>query len=174
MEKHIILVGFMGSGKSTIGKVLAEQLNVDFIDSDEVIAKQEGMSISALFDSKGEDYFRQKEREFVLSLANLKPSVIAVGGGLPCFENNLDLLKENGTIFYLNVSVMMLVKRLQNEKSERPLIAKLEDKELSNFVFDRLIERTAFYRKAHHIIPNETGNVDVAVSEIKRHLGSAR
>jgi len=174
MEKHIVLVGFMGSGKSTIGKVLAEQLGVDFIDADEVIVKQEGMSISALFETKGEDYFRQKEREFVVNLKNVQPSVIAVGGGLPCYENNLELLKESGTVFYLNVSVMTLVKRLQVEKSNRPLIAKLEDKEFSNFVFDRLIERTAFYRKAHHIIPNETGNVELAVKDVKGYLGSAR
>jgi len=166
MEKHIILVGFMGSGKSTIGKVLAEQLGVDFIDSDEVISKNEGLSISEIFETKGEDCFRQKEREFVLGLPNVKPSVIAVGGGLPCFEDNLDLLKNAGTVFYLNVSVMTLVKRLQNEKSQRPLLANLEDKDLSNFVFDKLIERTAFYRKANHIIPNETGNVDAAVKEI--------
>jgi shikimate kinase len=166
MEKHVILVGFMGSGKSTIGKVLAERLEVDFIDSDEEISKNEGLSVSEIFDRKGEAYFRQKEREFVLNLSNVKPAVIAVGGGLPCFEDNLELLKKAGTVFYLNVSVMTLVKRLQNEKSQRPLLANLEDKELSNFVFDKLIERTAFYRKANHIIPNETGSVDAAVQEI--------
>ena len=166
MEQHIILIGFMGSGKSTIGKVLAEQLSVDFIDSDEVISKQEGCSVSDLFETKGEAYFREKEHEFVLNLSTRKLAVIAVGGGLPCFGNNLELLKKNGTVFYLNVSVMMLVKRLQNEKAQRPLLANLEDKELSNFVFDRLIERTAFYRKAHYIIPNETGNAEIAVKEI--------
>lgn len=166
MEKHIILVGFMGSGKSTIGKVLAEQLGVEFIDSDEVISEKEGMTVSEIFEQKGEDYFRQKERDFVEDLANRKPSVVAVGGGLPCFENNLELLKQSGTVFYLNVSVMTLVKRLQDEKTVRPLLAGLEGKELSNFVFDKLIERTAFYRKAHHIIPNETANVDAAVKEI--------
>ena len=174
MEKHVILVGFMGSGKSSIGKVLAERLEVDFIDSDEEISKNEGLSVSEIFDRKGEAYFRQKEREFVLSLSNVKPAVIAVGGGLPCFEDNLELLKKAGTVFYLNVSVMTLVKRLQNEKSQRPLLANLEDKELSNFVFDKLIERTAFYRKANHIIPNETGSVDAAVQEISGYLGSAR
>ncbi len=174
MEKHVILVGFMGSGKSTIGKVLAERLEVDFIDSDEEISKNEGLSVSEIFDRKGEAYFRQKEREFVLKLSNVKPAVIAVGGGLPCFEDNLELLKKAGTVFYLNVSVMTLVKRLQNEKSQRPLLANLEDKELSNFVFDKLIERTAFYRKANHIIPNETGTVDATVKEISGYLGSAR
>lgn len=168
MDKHIILVGFMGSGKSTVGRLLAKELAVDFIDSDEVISSQEGMSVSAIFDTKGEAYFRQKEVEFVNGLSAMKPSVIAVGGGLPCFENNLELLKAAGKVYYLNVSVMTLVKRLQNEKSSRPLLANLEDKELSNFVFDKLIERTAFYRKAHHIIPNELGRAEEAVKEILR------
>ncbi len=166
MEKHVILIGFMGSGKSTIGKRLAEALNVSFIDSDSSIEKEQGMSVSEIFEQKGEDYFREKEREFIAGLDQLEPAVISVGGGMPCFFDNMEQLRSKGKVFYLNVSVMTLVKRVMSEKATRPLLANLSDQEVSAFVFDKLIERTAFYRKAHHIIPNETADTDATVGEI--------
>jgi len=171
MDKHVILIGFMGSGKSTIGKKLAESLGVLFLDSDSVIEEKEGQSVSEIFEQQGEDYFREKEREFIAGLDAIQPSVVSVGGGMPCFFDNMEQLKAKGKVFYLNVSVMTLVKRVIAERATRPLLASLSDQEVSAFVFDKLIERTAFYRKAHHIIPNETANADATVTEILKLIG---
>lgn len=171
MEKHVILIGFMGSGKSTIGKKLAEELGVSFVDSDTSIEAKEGCSVSEIFEQKGEDYFREKEREFIAGLDGMQPSVVSVGGGMPCFFDNMEQLKMKGKVFYLNVSVMTLVKRVMAERATRPLLASLSDQEVSAFVFDKLIERTTFYRKAHHIIPNETVNTEATVADILKVLG---
>ena len=170
MGKHIILIGFMGSGKSTVGKELAKQLNLPFIDSDEVIEKQQGKSIIQIFDEAGESTFRKMEQDFISGLQNLEAAVIAVGGGMPCFEDNIDKLRENGTVFYLNTSLMTLTQRLMNERENRPLLANLSQNELSAHVFERLTKRTAFYRKAHVIIPNEGNDISKAVSEIIKSL----
>ena len=170
MDKHIILIGFMGSGKSTVAKQLAEVLNLGVIDSDQYIETDEQMTISEIFDLQGEEHFRNRELDFINRLPHFEPSVVSVGGGLPCAEGNMEALKKAGTVFYLNVSVMMLIKRLGQEKGHRPLVASLDEKQLSNFVFDKLIERTAYYRKAHHIIPNETGSPETAVKDILKIL----
>jgi shikimate kinase len=166
MEKHIILIGFMGSGKSTVGKELAKQLNLSFVDSDEVIEKQQGKSISQIFDESGEEAFRKMEQDFIATLPNLEPGVISVGGGMPCFEDNMDRLKANGKVFYLNTSLMTLTQRLMNDRENRPLLTDLSQNELSTYVFELLTNRTAFYRKAHVIIPNEGNDYLKAVSEI--------
>lgn len=170
MEKHIILVGFMGAGKTTVGQQLAEALEVPFTDSDQWIEAKEHMTVAEIFATKGEAYFREREQEFVVALSSLSPQVIAVGGGLPCRNDHMEQLKAAGKVFYLNVSVMMLVKRVMAEREKRPLLAHLSDQEVSAFVFDTLIERTTFYRKAHVIIPNEGANVDVAVKDILKYV----
>lgn len=170
MNKHIILIGFMGSGKTTIGKQLAAELNMPFIDSDEVIEKQEGKSINQIFDEKGEDVFRKLEQDFISTLENKEPSVIAVGGGMPCFEDNINRLKALGQVFYLNVSLMTLTQRLMNNRENRPLLAELSQNELSAHVFERLTNRTVFYRQANSIIPNEGNDPKRAVASILKEL----
>ena len=172
MNKHIILIGFMGSGKTTIGKLLATELNLPFIDSDEVIEHQEGKTITQIFDESGEDAFRKMEQDFISTLANKERSVVAVGGGMPCFDNNIDRLKEIGQVFYLNVSLMTLTQRLMNNRENRPLLADLSQNEMSAYAFERLTNRTVFYRQAHSIIPNEGNDPKRAVAEIIKSLNT--
>ena len=172
MDKHIILIGFMGSGKTTIGKQLATELNLPFIDSDEVIEQQQGKTITQIFDESGEDAFRKMEQDFITSLENEERSVVAVGGGMPCFEDNIHRLKTVGQVFYLNVSLMTLTQRLMNNRENRPLLAELSQNELSAHVFERLTNRTVFYRQAHSIIPNEGSDVKRVVAEIVKSLNT--
>lgn len=170
MGNHLVLIGFMGSGKSTVGKELAQQLNLPFVDSDEVIEQQQGKVINQIFAENGEEAFRKMEQDFISTLADLEQSVISVGGGMPCFEDNIDRLKENGKVFYLNTSLMTLTQRLMNNRENRPLLADLSQNELSSYVFEKLTNRTVFYRKAHVIIPNEGNDYLKAVSEIIKSL----
>lgn len=170
MSKHIILVGFMGSGKTTIGKLLAAELGLPFIDSDETIEQQEGKTITRIFEELGEDAFRKMEQDFIISLENKERSVISIGGGMPCFDDNMDRLKALGKVFYLNVSLMTLTQRLMNNRENRPLLADLSQNELSAHVFERLTNRTVFYRQAHSIVPNEGNDPKRVVAEIIREL----
>ena len=127
MKKNLILCGFMGSGKSTIGKLLSEKMGTRFIDTDAYIEQKEGMKISEMFEKYGEDYFRSREREVCEELSQLKRTVISTGGGTLLNEDNMRALKKNGVIFLLNVSSRTVLTRLKND-STRPLLQQ-DDKE---------------------------------------------
>jgi len=170
LTKHIILVGYMGSGKSTIGRMLAEQLGRDFIDSDSAIEGQTGKAIGEIFAEKGEDHFREFERAFCERLVNLKPSVIATGGGLPCFHNNIDLLKKHGVVVYVNASLQTLARRLKDERAMRPLVAELDDNAIFPFVEEQLTWRKEYYKQAHIFLPNELHKPDKVVGNLLKEL----
>lgn len=159
--KKIVLLGYMGSGKSTVGKALSSILSIPLIDLDKKIEEMEGMSISKLFASKGEIYFRRKERETLFSLLHSDASfIIATGGGTPCYGNTMAELVANPNVvsIYLKVSLSELVTRLLPEKSKRPLIAHLETEEdLHDFIRKHVFERSFYYNQAHFTIDaNET------------------
>jgi shikimate kinase len=168
MEKHVILVGFMGAGKSTVGKLLAETIGVPFIDSDEWIADKEQATVSEVFATKGEAYFRQLEKAFLDQLAHEQPAVIAVGGGLPCFGDNMLKLKELGIVVYINTSLQTLTQRLKNDRQNRPLLAAVKDKELFRFAEDLISIRKVFYKMAHVIVPNESNKPKELVEKIQK------
>ena len=170
LTKHIILVGYMGSGKSTIGRMLAEQLGSNFIDSDSAIEAQTGKTIREIFAEKGEDHFRDLERTFCESLADLNPSVIATGGGVPCFQNNMDLLKAHGVVVYVNASLQTLARRLKEERAIRPLVAELDDNAIFPFVEEQLTWRKEFYKQAHVFLPNELHKPDKVVANLLKEL----
>lgn len=170
LTKHIILVGYMGSGKSTIGRMLSEQLDSNFIDSDSAIEAQTGKSIREIFAEKGEGHFRDLERTFCESLADLKPSVIATGGGVPCFQNNMDLLKAHGVVVYVNASLQTLARRLKEERAIRPLVAELDDNAIFPFVEEQLTWRKEFYKQAHVFLPNELHKPDKVVANLLKEL----
>ncbi|MHA7842772.1 MAG: shikimate kinase [Winogradskyella sp.] len=152
----VVLMGYMGSGKSTIGKNLATILNSNFLDLDDYISRKENTSIPNLFKNKGEIYFRKKEAFYLNEILNSKENIVlALGGGTPCYGNNLDLLINNAMVklFYLKLSLSILVERLYNEKENRPLISHLKTKEeLTEFVGKHLFERTHYYNQAPSII----------------------
>jgi shikimate kinase len=117
----IYLIGFSTSGKSTLGKRIAEKLNYHFIDLDEAISQQQCKSINALFDGFGEEGFRKIEQQLLVNTLFLTETVIACGGGTPCYSDNIDFLLRNGTVIYLEVDEPVLLDRMLQNSAERPL-----------------------------------------------------
>lgn len=148
---RVVLIGYMGSGKTTTGRLLALYSRVKFYDLDEYISIRERQSVRDIFLTKGEDYFRKAE---ALSLQALLKSeeefVISSGGGTPCHKDNLSLMKRSAQTVYLRLSPELIFQRLRTKKSKRPLIAGLSDKELYKFVFRNLAQRTSFYEQADY------------------------
>lgn len=170
MKQHIILIGFMGAGKTTVGKLLADALAMPFIDSDEWIMQQEQMSVTGIFETKGEAYFRGCERAFCLQLANVKPAIVSVGGGLPCYEDNIMILNKIGLVIYINTSLLTLTNRLKNDRENRPLLRHMKDDELFRYAEDLIAKRKVFYKMAQLIVPNETNKPNDVVEKIKKEL----
>lgn len=148
----IILVGFMGCGKTTLGRKLARQLNYEFIDADDAIEARYQLSIRDIFAKFGEEHFRKLEREFILSLKGAENLVLSTGGGMPCFGDNMQLLNGIGTTFYLQRSVPELANRLINAKKPRPLILGKTHEELLEFIQNLLARREPFYMQADHVL----------------------
>ena len=144
----VFLIGFMGCGKSTFGKKLAEQLNWDFVDLDDYIEKQEGASIPLIFKNKGEAYFRSLESKAVEESSRWEKTVISTGGGTPCFNDNIISINNIGLSIYIKLSPEVLKSRLEGEKAKRPLIANLSDTELLSFIEAKLAERSDDYSKS--------------------------
>jgi len=148
----IVLLGYMGSGKSTIGKLIAETLGYTFKDLDAYIEKKEEMRIPDIFSEKGEIYFRKKETAYLKAILKENNNiVIATGGGTPCYGDNIETLLDSEDVLtvYLKASIAILTDRLFEELKQRPLIAHLETKPLLNdFIRKHLFERAFYYNKA--------------------------
>ena len=164
----IVLLGYMGSGKSTIGRNLANEIQLPFVDLDDYIREKESKTISTIFKEKGEIYFRKVEHQYLKEILNFNVSfVLSLGGGTPCYANNMDVIKNSDTVsFYLQASIKTLVNRLLKEKNQRPLIATLEDDKVDEFVAKHLFERNSFYQEADFTIKTD----DTSTSEIVREL----
>ena len=166
--KKIILVGYMGSGKTSVGKFLSEKTGIPFFDLDEIIEKNTGKTISELFLEIGEIKFRKLEHDalndFLITQAEY---VLSLGGGAPCYaDNHLYLRKDGITSVYLKASVKELVKRLTPEKSDRPLIAAIKEEEFEEFVAKHLFDRNYFYNHAKHVISVDYKTPQEIVNEI--------
>ncbi len=148
----IFLVGFMGCGKSYVGRPLAAKLGFQFVDVDNIIEHTEGATVAQIFEKQGETYFRQLESDILKGLGKWENIVIATGGGAACFHNNMDWMNEHGVTIYLKASPELLLSRLKNETHQRPLLGGRNDMDLLNFIENKLIERTPFYEKASFII----------------------
>ncbi|WP_452229504.1 MULTISPECIES: shikimate kinase [unclassified Lacinutrix] len=152
----IVLLGYMASGKSYFGKKIADILEYEFLDLDNFIEKEENATIKELFSSKGEIYFRKKEHDYLKQLVATKTNtVISLGGGTPCYGNNMSLLLNDSNIktLYLQVTIPNLVERVLRETDKRPLIAHLKTKEeLMEFVGKHLFERLAYYSQAEFTV----------------------
>lgn len=153
--KRVILIGFMGAGKTTLGKKVAKKMNLPFIDSDRHIEDYYQKSIGEIFTENGESFFRTLETEFIESLSEKGEFVLATGGGMPCFGKNMELLNALGTTFYLERSPKELATRLFNAKSRRPLIDGMEKEELISFIEERLALREEYYKSANVILSRE-------------------
>ena len=145
----IFLLGFMGSGKSTIGSALAKKMSYNFIDLDDLIVQNSGLAIPVIFDKKGEPYFRQIESASLKSLAAVSHTIVALGGGTPCFFDNMQWINQHGVSVYLATSTDVLVERLKKETAQRPLLQSLSAARLPTYIEEKLAERTPFYQQAH-------------------------
>ncbi|MFC2081408.1 shikimate kinase [Bacteroidota bacterium] len=148
----VFLIGFMGSGKSTAGKQLALRLGYSFVDTDQLIVEKFGMTINEIFDSLGEEAFREGEASLLNELISKRDLVVSTGGGLPCYGDNMDVINNNGISVYLRLVPDALFNRLVFRKYKRPLIRDLSDEELRAFINEKLAEREPFYNKARHIL----------------------
>lgn len=166
----IVLIGYMGSGKSSIGKKLSRKLRCNLIDLDDFIVEKEKASVKEIFDTKGEIYFRKKEEEYLKELLTLqKDTILSLGGGTPCFGDNMQYVLEskNTKSIYLKSSVKSLADKLILKKSKRPLIANIQTKEaLAEFIGKHLFERSPYYSKAAHQVVTDHKTKKEVVLEI--------
>ncbi|MEC5157224.1 shikimate kinase [Chryseobacterium sp. MP_3.2] len=163
----ISLVGYMGSGKSHVSKVLSTQLGLKLIDLDQQISTIINMPISEIFDKKGEIYFRKVEREILENiLATEKKAILSVGGGTPVYYDNMDLINKNSESIFLRTSVPTLAKRVSIQRFKRPLIANIPDEDLNEFIAKHLFERNFYYAKAKYAISTDQKSVEEIAAEI--------
>lgn len=167
----IVLLGYMASGKSAVGKILAKKMNLQFIDLDEFIEEREQLTIKELFDVKGEIYFRKIEGVYLQEILNLsKKCIISVGGGTPCYGNNLKIIKENSISFYLKASINTIFDRLKHETSQRPLVATIGIGNLKEYIGKHLFERSFFYDQAKFTIAVNDKSLNEVVADIDKLL----
>jgi shikimate kinase len=145
---RIYLVGFMGSGKSTLGQRIASAFQVSCFDTDRVVESQAGMTISDIFNSRGEDYFRHLETDVLKQTAFYEKSIIATGGGMPCFGDNMHWMKEKGITMFLDWPEPIITKQLLKERASRPLLATLTDTDARIKIKDLLQLRRPIYEQA--------------------------
>ena len=157
---RIYLVGYMGSGKSSMGKELARKLGYRHIDLDEMIEKETRKTIDRVFEEKGEEKFRTVEMRLLHETKRLFNIVVATGGGAPIFEDNMEWMNSNGITIYLKVSPGELFHRLMKDKSERPLLKNLDDVKLMEQIQAHMAVREPFYAKAKHTIKGDSIKVD--------------
>lgn len=145
---RIYLIGYMGCGKSTLGRRLSEHLNMQFVDMDHYIEERNHKTIPQIFEQEGEAEFRIKERKALEELSEFTDIVIATGGGAPCFFDNIDLMNKSGKTIYINIDPAILADRLLKSKTERPLIKGKSREELVAFIDETLRKRNEFYKQA--------------------------
>ncbi len=152
----IVLLGYMASGKSLIGKKLSTILDYKFIDLDNYIEDKEGKSISKIFLEEGEIYFRRVEHSCLKEILKTKENIVlSLGGGTPCYFDNMKIISEANSVnsIFLNVTIPEIASRLQSETSTRPIVSHIKNKEdLLEFIGKHLFERSKFYRQADLII----------------------
>ena len=174
VNHHVVLLGYMGCGKSTAGRLLAEQLQLPFVDLDEYLTNKFGGSIPNLFLKNGEIGFRKLEKIALDEiLVNQKTSVLSLGGGTPCYADNMQsVLQATPYTFYLSPSVKMLSNRLFPARSKRPMISHLNTKkDLLEFISKHIFERKQFYEQANHPIYILDESPEELVSQIIQKLG---
>ncbi len=157
---RIYLTGYMGSGKSTLGRKLARHAGLQFVDMDHYIEMRNCKTIPQIFAEEGEAEFRKKERKALQELSEFTDVVVATGGGAPCFFDNMELMNRTGKTIFLNIEPKILADRLLESKTERPLIKGKSKDELIHFIGHTLEERNEFYKLARYQITKPDVNLD--------------
>ena len=167
--ERIFLIGFMGCGKSTVGRNLARAMNWRFIDLDTFIQDKEKRTISEIFSHEGEEAFRLMEKKALEEVATFSQVVVATGGGVPCYYQNLELMKKTGLTIYLKLTPKELTDRLLPARKSRPLIAHKTDEELLAFIEEKLAQREPFYCKASIVADATATSVAPYLRIIRMH-----
>lgn len=168
---RILLVGFMAAGKTTLGKALARELNLQFVDLDHYIENRYHSSISKLFAERGEEGFRLIERNMLREVAEFENVVIATGGGTPCFFDNIDYMNIQGTTVFLDASIDTLFTRLTIARTQRPLVAGKTEDELRAYITQMLDYRRPFYARATYTFSADSLEDDRQVEDsVKRFV----
>jgi len=163
----ISLIGYMGSGKSHIAKLLSDRLGIKLIDLDKEISKKNKMTIAEMFQKKGEIFFRRQERALLEEIVATEDScILSLGGGTPAYYNNMELINQNSESIFLRTSVKNLTERLLKQKHKRPLIANISDQDLPEFIAKHLFERNIFYNKAKYTVNTDDKTPEMVVEEL--------
>lgn len=166
----IYIVGFMGAGKSSVGRRLARLLDREFIDTDLYIENRFRKKISAMFEQEGEQVFRKREKLAIEEVAGYYNAVIATGGGLACHYNNMEVMKNSGVTVYLQYSLPFLTNRLASCYKGRPVIASLEGEEFAPFIMRKFEQREPYYLMADLRVDCELLGENATEDEIAQHL----
>ena len=167
----ISLLGYMGSGKTHISKNLSQKINFKLIDLDQKISEEHGQSVPEIFKKRGEIYFRKEEKRILEEILTGEENlVLSLGGGTPVYFENMDVINEKSKSFFLRASVNTLTNRILLQKQTRPLISKLEDSEIPEFIAKHLFERNPYYSKAHFTIDTDSKNAVEVSEEITKLL----
>jgi len=158
--QRVFLIGFMGAGKTSIGKELSAKMNCSFVDLDIFIERRHHKTIRQIFEEKGEDAFRKIEYKALCEVAEFEDVVISTGGGTPCFYQNMQYMNVQGTTVYLKVSNSELVRRIKLNLSARPLLKDYTDESLNRFVEETMSKRSVFYEQARIIFQSENQNIE--------------
>jgi len=172
--KRIYITGFMTSGKSTVGPILANVLGFEFIDLDKEIVAEENLSIVEIFEKKGENYFRELETRMLKKFSEKDDLIIALGGGTITDDTNFEIIKKTGKVIYLKVTPAVLYKRLKN-KIDRPLVRDLvlngnSEKDFVEKIEELLLKRNKYYEQADLIIESDMQPLGVTVDKIARKI----
>ena len=168
--KSIILIGYMGAGKTTIGKVLAREMGLEFYDLDNYIEDRFHQKIPDIFAEKGEEGFREVERKMLHEVAEFENVVISCGGGTPCFFDNMDYMNSRGETIFLEASPQVLKEHLQMGKTVRPLIEGKSEEELIAFIEDSLQKRLPFYQMAKHTLKIEVIHTNEQIKDYVKKI----
>ena len=172
---RIILIGYMGAGKTTIGKALSKELGIIFYDLDWYIESRMRKTVSEIFAERGEEGFRQIEYNMLHEVAEFEDVIISCGGGTPCFFDNMDYLNQQGQVVYLKAEPEVLYKHLLMAKVERPLLKGKSKEGLLKFIKEQLEKREPFYTKAHYTLDvslmDNYDKIKISVEKIKELLG---
>ncbi|MBQ8066440.1 MAG: shikimate kinase [Prevotella sp.] len=169
--RRVILIGYMGSGKTTVGKALSKETGMMFYDLDWYIESRMRKTVSQLFTERGEEGFRKLEYNMLHEVAEFEDVIISCGGGTPCFFDNMDYLNQQGEVVYLKATPEVLYKHLLMAKVERPLLKDKTPDELIVYITEHLKEREPFYQKAHHTLDvsllDEYDKIKTSVAQLR-------
>ncbi|MDX9881706.1 MAG: shikimate kinase [Prolixibacteraceae bacterium] len=166
---RIYLIGYMGCGKSTLGRQLASLLGLTLIDLDHYLENKYFKTIPQIFEEEGEEDFRRKEQAVLHEVSTFENVIVATGGGAPCFFDNMDVMNRTGFCIFLDVDTSELVERLTHAKTERPIIKGKSGEELAGFIDGMMEKRRPFYEKAKYILKGKNITVDQVLKIINKH-----